>query len=290
MPGRLSTVGQLLLDSAAPTERSRWRAALLSVALLGACGGLDYVSGHEVNLIALYLVPIFVATWNVGRMAGILLALAGVALSTGGDVAAGATYSAWWIPWTMVLLWSGLFVVFVLVLTQLKRALEREKALARVDPLTGVANRRYFLELLAVELSRARRSGRALTVVYADLDNFKQVNDELGPHAGDELLKTVARTMRSRLRVTDSIGRMGGDEFAICLPETGAGAAEVVLADVRQQVVAALANATPTVTLSLGAVACATPPDAVEPLLQRADQALYGAKRNGKNQIRLENG
>jgi len=290
MPGRLTNVGQMILDSAAPAERSPWSTVLLSVALLAACAALDYLAGVEINLIALYLVPVFVATWNLGRGPGIALALASAALSTAGDIAAGATYRNALVPWTMALLWAALFAVFVLVLTQLKRALEREKALARVDPLTGVANRRYFLELLGVELSRARRSGRALTVAYVDLDNFKQVNDELGHHAGDELLKTVARTMRGRLRVTDSIGRMGGDEFAICLPETGADAAEVVLADVRQQVVAAVASGTPVVTLSLGAVACPTPPDSVEALLQRADQALYGAKRNGKNQIRLEHG
>ena len=288
MPGRLTAVSQILLDSAVPPERHPGRALALSVALLLAFAGLDYAAGYEINLTALYLVPVFIATWNVSRSAGIALALASAALSTAGDLAAGAPHRPWLIPTTMTLLWACLFVVFVLVLTQLRRSLEREKALARVDALTGVANRRYFVELLDVELSRARRNGRALTVAYVDLDNFKQVNDEHGHDAGDELLKTVARTMRSRLRVTDSIGRMGGDEFAICLPETGEQAAEVVLADVRQQVVAAVADGSPRVSLSVGAVACAAPPDSIDALLHRADQALYGAKRNGKNQIRLE--
>jgi len=288
MPGRLTAVSQILLDSAVPPERHPGRALVLSVTLLLAFAGLDYAAGYEINLTALYLVPVFIATWNVGRSAGIALALASAALSTAGDLAAGAPHRPWLIPTTMTLLWACLFVVFVLVLTQLRRSLEREKALARVDALTGVANRRYFVELLDVELSRARRNGRALTVAYVDLDNFKQVNDEHGHDAGDELLKTVARTMRSRLRVTDSIGRMGGDEFAICLPETGEQAAEVVLADVRQQVVAAVADGSPRVSLSVGAVACAAPPDSIDALLHRADQALYGAKRNGKNQIRLE--
>jgi diguanylate cyclase (GGDEF)-like protein len=290
MPGRLTSVGQMLLDGAAPAERSRWSAALLSLALLAACAALDYAAGTEINLIALYLVPLFVATWSLGRGAGIVLAVASAALSTAGDIAAGATYRTPLVPWTMTLLWAGLFAAFVLVLTQLRRALEREKALARVDALTGVANRRYFVELLGVELSRARRSGRALTVAYVDLDNFKEVNDQRGHHAGDELLRLVARTMRGRLRVTDSIGRMGGDEFAICLPETAIDSAEVVLADVRQQVVAAVARDTSTVTLSLGAVACTLPPESVDALLQRADEALYAAKRNGKNNIRLERG
>ncbi len=288
MPGRITAVSQTLWEVAAPPEQHPWRALALSAALLVAFAVLDYVAGYEINLTAFYLVPVFVATWNAGRAAGITVALASAVASIAGDMAAGATYSHPLVPWAMMLVWACLFTVFVLVLTQLRRALEREKQLARVDPLTGVANRRYFVELLGVELSRARRSGRAVTVAYADLDNFKQVNDQLGHDAGDRLLKTVARTMSGRLRVTDSIGRMGGDEFAICLPETGAKAAEVVLADVRQQVVAALGNGAPVVTLSLGAVSCSTPPESVDALLHRADQALYGAKRNGKNQIRLE--
>jgi diguanylate cyclase (GGDEF)-like protein len=287
MPVRLTTVGQMLLDRAAPAGRSALDALIVSGVMVLALAGLDYVAGYEINLTALYLVPVFIATWNVGRRSGILLAITSAVLSTVGDLVAGATYRSWVIPWLTLLLWAALFTVFALVLTQLRRALEREKELARVDSLTGVANRRYLVELVVVELSRLRRHGRPLTVAYLDLDNFKQVNDRMGHAAGDDLLRTVARTLRGRLRITDSIGRMGGDEFALCLPETGAAAARSVLADLRQHVAKAL-DATPFVTMSVGAVTCATPTGTVEELLHRADEALYTAKRSGKNQIRLE--
>jgi diguanylate cyclase (GGDEF)-like protein len=287
MPGRLTSVGQVLLDTATP-QRSILGSLAASVAVLLAIAALDYVIGYEVHLTAVYLIPIFLATWNVGRGAGITMAIASAVLSVGGDALGGEPYTTWLIPWTMLLLWAALFTVFVLVLTQLKRALEREQELARIDPLTTVANRRHFVELASAELSRAKRHGRPMTVAYMDLDNFKLVNDRLGHDMGDELLRTVATAMRSRLRVTDSIGRMGGDEFAICLPETGAQAGESVLGELRRQVLEALPDACRFATLSVGAVTFTVPPMSVDVLLRRADQVLYAAKRDGKNQLKVE--
>ena len=288
MPGRLTGVGQVILETAAPPERSTMGSVAASVALLLVIGALDYVISSQVPLTAVYLIPVFLATWNVGRGTGIALAVASSALSVGGDVLAGQAYSSWAIPTTMLVLWSVLFTVFVLVLTQLKRALEAEKELARVDPLTTVSNRRYFVELASAELARAKRSGRPMTVAYVDLDNFKLVNDRLGHEMGDELLRTVATALRTRLRVTDAVGRMGGDEFAICLPETGQQAGEAVLAELRRQVNAALPESCQFATLSVGAVTFTVPPMSVEVLLRRADQVLYAAKRDGKDQLKVE--
>jgi len=287
MPGRLTTVGQALLDTATP-ERSNLGALASSVAILITIAVIDYFVGYEVHLTAIYVVPIFLATWNVGRTAGLALAVASAVLSVGGDVLAGEHYSTFVVPWVMLALWVSMFSVFVLVLTQLKRALRREQELARVDALTTVANRRHFVELASAELSRAKRHGRPMTVAYLDLDNFKLVNDRLGHEMGDELLRTVATAMRTRLRVTDSIGRMGGDEFAICLPETAEQAGQTVLAELRRQVLEALPEACRFVTLTVGAVTFSVPPMSVEVLLRRADQVLYAAKRDGKNQVKVE--
>ncbi len=288
MSMRLSTVGQALLEKAAPPRQNRTAALAGGVALLLAIAVADYLSGAQISLTALYLVPVMLVTWNVGRGAGLAAAIAGSVLTIAGDVAAGVTYSSWLVPWTMLLLWSAMFIAFVLVVTQLKRALEREQEMARVDALTGVANRRQFLEMATMELGRARRSGRPLTVAYLDVDDFKQVNDQRGHAAGDALLRAVAAALRGRLRLTDSIGRMGGDEFALCLPETTAAAAETVLSDLRQQVSTSLAADVAPVTLSMGAVTYTSPPASVDVLLRGADQALYAAKRSGKNRLSLE--
>jgi diguanylate cyclase (GGDEF)-like protein len=287
MPGRLTTVGMAVVDTATET-RSTLGASAASVALLLAIAALDYVLGYEIHLTAAYLVPVFFATWHVGRAAGITMAVASAGLSVGGDLLAGESFRLWLEPAVMAVLWAAMFVVFVLVLTELKRALDREKRLARIDALTGVANRRHFVELAAAELSRAKRYHRTLTVAYVDLDDFKDVNDRLGHDAGDELLRAVGTTIYGRLRITDLVGRLGGDEFAMCLPETGAEAAGLVLESVREQVLAAVPPACGPVTLSIGAVTFEEPADSVEELLRRADQVLYAAKRDGKNQLKHE--
>ncbi|HXY69457.1 MAG TPA: GGDEF domain-containing protein [Gemmatimonadales bacterium] len=288
MPGRLTWTGQVILETATPKAPSTRGALATSVALLLVLAAVDYAIGYEIPIMVVYLIPVFLATWNVGRTPGMILAVASAALSVGGDVAYGAHYRSWIIPWTMALLWAVLFVVFVLVLTELKRALEREQELARLDALTTVNNRRHFEELAAQELARAKRGGRPLTVAYVDLDNFKQVNDRLGHGAGDVLLQAVAATMQHRLRITDALGRMGGDEFAICLPETGVAAARTVLDDLRHQVLAALPENCRFVTISIGAVTFIKPPMTVVELLHRADQVLYAAKRDGKDQLKVE--
>ncbi len=288
MSVRLSTVGQALFEKAAPPRQNRVAASAGGVALLAGIAVADYLAGAQISLTALYLVPIVLVTWNVGRGAGLAAAIAGAVLTIVGDIVAGATYSTWLVPWTMLLLWAAMFITFVLVVTQLKRALEREHEMARVDALTGVSNRRHFLEMATMELSRARRHNRPLTVAYIDVDDFKQVNDQRGHAAGDALLQAIAAALRGRLRLTDSLGRMGGDEFAICLPETTAVAAETVLSDLRQQVGASLPPGVAPVTLSMGAVTYTAPPATVDALLRGADQALYAAKRGGKNRLSLE--
>jgi diguanylate cyclase (GGDEF)-like protein len=284
MPGRITTMGQVLLETP-PQGRPKILAVALSVALLIAIGLADYVVTYQIQLSVLYLIPIFIATWNAGTRVGAAMAVASAVSITGGDVLGGEPYSTWLIPASLLVLRVVLFGVFVGLLAVLRRAVDREKESARTDVLTGVSNRRHFVELTAADLGFSRRYNRPMTIAYLDLDNFKQVNDQLGHRAGDELLRSVARTIRSRLRVTDAVGRLGGDEFAICLPETGAEAATVVLGELRNHVAAALPEACRFVTISIGMVTFANPPATVDELLERTDFVLYAAKREGKNRL-----
>jgi PAS domain S-box-containing protein len=103
---------------------------------------------------------------------------------------------------------------------KLRAALENEKNLSRLDFLTQIPNRRAFSEILQTEAMRSRRYKRPLSIAYIDLDNFKQVNDQLGHETGDELLRLVAQTIFTNIRGTDTVSRLGGDEFALLLPET----------------------------------------------------------------------
>ncbi|QNM97031.1 GGDEF domain-containing protein [Chitinimonas koreensis] len=173
-------------------------------------------------------------------------------------------------------------------LTEVEAEMRR---LAATDALTGIPNRRQFLSVLALEIRRAWRTGRPLAVVMADIDHFKSVNDTLGHAAGDAVLTRVARVLDRGKRGVDTVGRLGGEEFAILLPETDLmQAAEV--ADRLRTAVAAEAfdwegRGVP-VTMSFGCAVLADPPAggeeaAIAGLLQVADRALYQAKHAGRN-------
>jgi diguanylate cyclase (GGDEF)-like protein len=162
--------------------------------------------------------------------------------------------------------------------------------LLHTDPLTGINNRGYFLELLNSEVERVRRYNRTLSLMMFDLDHFKSVNDSRGHAAGDEALRTVAAVLRSsELRKNDFFGRIGGEEFAIALPETTIEGA----ADLAERIRVKLASTPVTynkndfiITASIGASVFRLG-DTQETLLHRADQAMYDAKQTGRNRVCL---
>jgi diguanylate cyclase (GGDEF)-like protein len=170
-------------------------------------------------------------------------------------------------------------------------AAQRELAeLARRDPLTGLANRRDFVERAEALCASARRYGRAVSVLMVDIDNFKAVNDGFGHAAGDDVLRFLAALLALETRAADVCARIGGEEFAFVLDETGPEAARQAAERIRAIVQAAEvptehAARTLRVTVSIG-IACATRDAALDALLREADAALYQAKKAGRNCIR----
>src|SRR5205085_680354 len=138
------------------------------------------------------------------------------------------------------------------------------------------------------ERSRTVRYGRPLTLTYLDLDAFKQVNDTLGHAVGDELLKTVANTLRSSVRASDIVARVGGDEFALLLPESGVGTAEVVLRKLQSRLLHAMQEKQWPVTFSMGAITFLQIPHSCDDMLHSADQLMYEVKSHGKNGVAVE--
>ncbi len=171
--------------------------------------------------------------------------------------------------------------------SKLERARSELQRLADTDGLTGVHNRRYFLERLNDELERLTRYGGALSVVLFDIDDFKKVNDGYGHSAGDEVLKAVAACCLEGIRQPDVFARYGGEEFAFLLPQTDAEQARL-LAERLRSGVAALelhsGEARIRLTVSIG-VASASADTSADRLLKGADDALYQAKRLGKNRV-----
>jgi len=169
-----------------------------------------------------------------------------------------------------------------------RKALEVELRIqATTDPLTGVYNRRRFLELGEYELAREVRNQRGLSLLTLDIDHFKKVNDTYGHGVGDETLVRFAQACRTCLRALDTIGRIGGEEFAILLPETGLADACQVAERMRAAVEAcAMASAQGPfqITASIG-VARLEEDELFDSLMARADLQLYSAKHGGRNRV-----
>jgi diguanylate cyclase (GGDEF)-like protein len=169
------------------------------------------------------------------------------------------------------------------------RAMEEElRTLASRDPLTGTANRLHFGNMAAREIEQARRHERVLSVAMLDVDHFKIVNDTFGHACGDATLRQVVAATENELRIADVLGRVGGEEFAILLPETGLEPATAIAERIREVISEQNFNwdgQTFDLTVSIGVATWHADEDTIEDALTRADKNLYTAKENGRNQV-----
>jgi diguanylate cyclase (GGDEF)-like protein len=172
-----------------------------------------------------------------------------------------------------------------------QRLLQRTRRLSEIDGLTGVTNHRHFVELLGQEVERASRAGGSLSLLMADIDDFKSINDTHGHPAGDAVLRHVAQVLAGLLRRTDVLARYGGEEFVALLPEAGpepaARIAETMRAEVERRICASTAMERPLgVRISLGVATLPDDAGTAGELIAAADRGLYRAKREGKNRVR----
>jgi len=258
---------------------------VFGLAAMLAVGALDRLTGNEVSVILLYLAPIGLTTWFVGLRTGLALSAVGTAIALMAAMG-GPSQPA------LVLGWNGAMqlgtsIALVLVLNALRARLAGEEVLARTDGLTHIATRRAFIEAARHELERARRNGRPLTVVYMDVDDFKNVNDQLGHTEGDALLVVVARTLRGGTRAIDAVARLGGDEFGLVLPETDEAMATTLLARVQASLAEEMVRHGWKVRFSTGAAVFEAPAASVDEMMARADELMYAAKREEKGALRV---
>lgn len=161
--------------------------------------------------------------------------------------------------------------------------------LATSDPLTGLANRRYFMERFEEERARAERFNTCCGLMMVDLDHFKQINDQFGHATGDRVLKAFAEAAKAQLRQIDIIGRIGGEEFAVLLPGTDLEGARVLAERLRQAVAAIRFDDIDSlqITTSIGVTVITALDHEIDTPLSRADKAVYSAKRKGRNQTEV---
>lgn len=277
----------------------RWLAALerrpvllyvTALAMIAAIGAADFVTGDEVLLYVLYLAPIAMLAWCAGIYAG----LAGAVVATGAVL---VTYVGLAGHYTKLHTWQAMvsmisdatvaWAVWRLKQSHLRvlALLDLERRSAREDPLTALSSVRAFRERLRLEVDRMRRHKKPLSLLYLDLDDFKRVNDQRGHGAGDETLVRVGRLLNALTRKVDLCGRVGGDEFAVLMPETSAQDALVVAHRVREGMLKSFAEGGAGIGLSAGVGTFLSPPLDEQIPMDHADRLMYEAKRSGKNRI-----
>lgn len=171
------------------------------------------------------------------------------------------------------------------------RAYNRKlQQLASHDPLTGVMNARAYYAACDQQIRSSERSNQSYAVMFVDLDHFKKVNDTYGHAAGDEVLRTVSATLQDKIRESDLLGRIGGEEFCIFLPATDAKGAMQLAENLRLAIEACkpdVGSTVLTVTASIGVAVSSDPGVSMQVIQERADQAMYQAKKGGRNRVSM---
>jgi diguanylate cyclase (GGDEF)-like protein len=261
-------------------------AVLAGLAIITALGVIDYYTGHELMLSSFYTMPIALVAWVGGRPLGLCASLLSGATWLITDVIDGLNASPSIVALNAVIRF-GFFILIVYMIVALRDVMKRLEQSSQFDNLTGVANSSSFYESLTEELDRLGRYGRPLTLAYLDLDGFKEVNDGFGHLEGDRVLRVVADCAKARLRKTDTVARMGGDEFAFLCPETDEEAARAAIQKVVDGLGEEMREGGWPVTFSVGVVTCHEAPAGAEELVRMADDLMYSVKLDTKNGLKF---
>jgi diguanylate cyclase (GGDEF)-like protein len=265
------------------------RVVMLGLAAFGVVviGAVDYFSGQEISASVsfFYLGPFALAAWYVGRFAGVAISLIfGVGWYIA-DIVSDSQYSHHTIPIWNAFIRFAFCLVMSLLLTALRASSLHQRHLAETDGLTELYGRRAFENRLEHDLALAQRHKSAVTLAYLDLNNFKAVNDTYGHNEGDRVLRTTGRVLKDSVRLADTAARIGGDEFALVLPDTDNLGAQQVIANLARGLQKALTSSKLEVGFSIGVVTFLNPDLSVARAVDAADAVMYEVKRKGKGTV-----
>jgi diguanylate cyclase (GGDEF)-like protein len=268
--------------------KSNLIAFITNTLLVVIIGIIDFYTGYQISFSIFYLIPIVWVTWRNGRNQGLIISFFSMIAWLAADLLAEHFYASDLIPYWNAFMRFCVYVFITILISKLKKSLEKEKSLARIDHLTQTANSRWFLEELELEKRRAYRYNYPFTLVYIDLDDFKQINDTLGHQIGDRLLQQVSEVLQKEIRETDMVSRLGGDEFALLLPRTDKKSAEEVLNRVKTSLKSSMERNEYPLTFSIGSATFIKTEESVDNLITKADNLMYRAKKSGKDKIKFE--
>lgn len=267
-------------------RHSAARTVITPLLLIGFISAVGYLVGHEITVSLFFLVPIALATWYGSYRNSIMFCLLSAFIwylvDTGSS---GQPYSNPFAPYWNSAIRLGLFLITVQLLIQLKTKLNIEKGLSRTDNLTCAMNGRGFTEMAGKLFELGARHSRPTTIAYIDLDDFKHVNDKYGHGEGDKVLQTIGGILLRSVRRTDVVGRLGGDEFSVVLPETNEIGAKSILLKLKTELADAMKEHDWPIGFSIGVVSYDLPPAKLDDAIRSADTLMYHVKRNGKNNI-----
>ena len=269
-------------------NRSKSFIILFGLAQIIILGFITYILGYEISFSVFYLIPVAMAAWFTERNVALAISLFSAIMWIAANYYAGEHFSHPLIPIWNATTRLGFFLVVAVLITKLKQSYLHESSLARTDFLTGAANPRAFYELAQLEIDRSRRFNRIFSIMYLDVDNFKQINDTLGHNDGNDLLVRIVYTVKQNLRSTDVVARLGGDEFAVLLTETDQQQVRVVTDKIREMLLAEMKKEKWAVTFSIGVLTCLKPPKTAEEVVKVVDELMYEVKNSGKNSVKFQ--
>ncbi|OGA47957.1 MAG: hypothetical protein A3F74_02570 [Betaproteobacteria bacterium RIFCSPLOWO2_12_FULL_62_58] len=251
-----------------------------------------YTGGLDSPLLSLYLLVVITSTLTLGKLATLLQMVLIVSCYAwlgyyGRAYAMGFSFFATTLTAQVVPLLLVAYITTMLS-ADIRRALTQIKLLSETDELTGIFNKRAIDIVSERIFKQAARYDRRLSLLMIDSDSLKTINDTYGHDAGNRLLKLTVQCIQSQLREADIVGRYGGDEFLVLLPETRGSGAAGVAARVRQSIAAtplSIRDKTVQITVSIGIASYPEDGNDFETIMKKADQAMYASKNKGKNQV-----
>lgn len=267
-------------------RQSKVNLVILAITILVLLGALDFFTSYEIHFLLLYLIPIFIGSWFISRETGVYLAVFASLIWLIANALSGHTHAPGWIIYWNLLMRTAAFVIFAVTQALLRAKLDELSEVASRDFLTGLPNGHSFYRLTAKEMDLAF-GVEPMTLVCIDVTGFKWVNHRFGYPTGDQMMCTIAHTIRQHVPRPDLVGRMGGTSFAVLLPNVASDVANLILQRVQNALHQERRRYSFPLTFFISAIACTKAPRTVAELLQEADAQMTRIKGGRRDSLQI---